>query len=369
MIYRTFLRPVLFQLDPEVAHDAAIRWGERCQQLPGLISLSNRLHRITDDRLTTTVAGIRFSNPIGLAAGFDKSGRIVDLLASLGFGHVEIGSISRDASAGNARPRLWRLSQDEATLVHYGLPNDGATSVADRLSHMRLTTPLGINLVNTHRPTDTTVSAACLADAILDDYVAAASRLQVFADYLMLNLSCPNTVDGRGFFEHESHLSELLQRLNAHDVAPPIFLKLSPELDDRGLDQLLNAVNPHRNVRGLMFNLSPRFREGLKTPRRVWENHPGAISGRPIREWMDDRVAWLYGRIDPARYQIIAAGGITTGEDAYRRIRCGASLVQLYTALIYRGPGLPRRLNRELSRCLERDGFDNISEAVGVNLA
>jgi dihydroorotate dehydrogenase len=162
-------------------------------------------------------------------------------------------------------------------------------------------------------------------------------------------------------------LSELLRRLQNQRVSKPIFLKVSPSLDDRGLDELLDAVDAFPNVRGFMLNLSPCFRSGLKTPPEQWKHLPGAISGAPIRDWMDDRVEWLYRRTDPQRHHIIAAGGVSSGKDAYRKIRRGASLVQLYTALIYHGPGVVRKIARGLSECLRRDGFERVADAVGVD--
>jgi dihydroorotate dehydrogenase (fumarate)/dihydroorotate dehydrogenase len=365
MMYRKLVRPLLFHCDSEWAHDQAITWCERSQRLPGFTRIIAKRHRVVDSRLAINVAGIALENPIGLAAGFDKSGRVVETMASFGFGHVEIGSISAMPSAGNPRPRLWRLPQDEAICVHYGLPNDGAQRVAIRLAKQKHSVPLGINLVNTNRGAGTQDAGP---DEILSDYVQSAKTLQSFASYLMLNLSCPNTADGRGFFDHGDHLRRLLERITTNGIDVPVLLKLSPDGGEQSLDRLLETVDGFQCVQGFMFNLSPTRRGGLTTPERVWRDWPGAISGRPVRSWMDDRIAELYAMMDRNRYQIVAAGGVSRAEDAYQKIRCGASLVQVYTALLYQGPGVVRQINRGLLRLLRRDGFTCVADAVGVDV-
>lgn len=365
MIYRNLIRPVLFRCDPEWSHDTAIRFGEHLQRVPGLVSFLAAHCAATDPVLNCTVADMDFQNPLGLAAGFDKSGRVVSLMAALGFGHIEIGSISCHPSAGNPKPRLWRLPDDAATLVHYGLPNDGATVVAARSKVWQSTTPVGVNLVNTNRGQE----AVCSADEILDDYVSSARLLQHRASYFMLNLSCPNTLDGHQFFADQAHLVELLSRLRQQGIAKPLFLKINPDLQDRQLAEYVKTASEFEHVRGLMLNLSPRFREGLRSPSRLWNGRPGAISGAPICQWMDQRVATLYRMIDPSRHQIVAAGGIRTAEDAYRRIRLGASLVQVYTALIYEGPFLVRSLLKPLAALARGDGLTRIGDAVGADVS
>ncbi|QDV86633.1 quinone-dependent dihydroorotate dehydrogenase [Planctomycetes bacterium TBK1r] len=364
MIYQRLLRPLLFRFDPEWAHDQAIAWGAVATRIPGLLRCASRMHRVEDSRLNIQVAGISFENPLGLAAGYDKSGRAVAAMASLGFGHLEIGSVSAMPSAGNAKPRLWRLPIDHAICVHYGLPNDGAAAVAKRLQGQSISTPLGINLVNTNH-------GECLGalsnDEIIQDYVTAAETLQACASYFMLNLSCPNTSDGRAFFDTPGRLRELLDRLASISIDVPLFLKLSPDWDDAAIDRILQTVDGFDSVAGFMFNLSSRRRSGLATPREIWNDWPGAISGKPTREWMDGRIVSLYRKMDRRRYRIIAAGGVVTAEDAYRKLRAGASLVQLLTALVYEGPGVVRRINRGLLKLMERDGVSHVADIVGTD--
>lgn len=364
MIYRRILKPVLFRCDAEWAHDQAISWSSRLQRVPGFVSCASRWNRVSDHRLHVQLAGIRFDNPIGLAAGYDKSGRAIDGMASLGFGHVEIGSISALPSSGNPKPRLWRLPQDDAVCVHYGLPNEGAVAVANRLAGRRISVPLGINLVNTNQGPSAEPQGV---QAVLDDYLFSARTLAPFASYLMLNLSCPNTADGRDFYDQPRHLELLLEGLESLAIDVPVLLKISPDGDQAKIDRMLGAVDPFSRVKGFMFNLSSTRRSGLTTSSEVWRHWPGAISGRPIKSWMDELIASLYTRMDRQRYQIVAAGGVGSAQDAYDKIRFGASSVQLLTALIYEGPRVVKRINRGLIRLMERDGLANLSEAVGVD--
>ena len=220
--YTSVVRPLAFRLDAERAHHLAIATAATMR------AFARPLHRfaaVDDKRLKTVVAGLRFPTPLGLAAGFDKSGTAIEMLAALGFGFVEIGSVSIDPSSGNARPRLFRLPQDRAIVVHYGLPNDGARLIAERLAKIHLPVPLGINLVKTNRGPGTAPESA---DQIIGEYVEAARVLAPRADYLMLNLSCPNTEDGRDFFADAGQLRNCLAALGELRLSVPVFLKVSP---------------------------------------------------------------------------------------------------------------------------------------------
>jgi dihydroorotate dehydrogenase (fumarate)/dihydroorotate dehydrogenase len=304
-----------------------------------------------DPRLEVTVAGLRMRSPLGLGAGFDKSARAVPLLSALGFGHVEVGSISAGASAGNPRPRLFRLPGERAIAVAYGVPNDGAERVAARLADAARAVPLGINLVSTNRGSSETESD----DAVIGDYVASVARLQDLGDYVCLNLSCPNTRDGRGFFADRARLRALLARLGETGVRRPLFIKVAPFAAEADVDSFLEAVDGAAFVSGFSVNLAPGTRPGVK----------GAISGPPAAAAAERTVAELYRRMDRARHVVIGAGGVFTAADAYRMIRLGASLVQLYTALVYEGPRVVHRITEDLAELVERDGLRNVGEAVG----
>jgi dihydroorotate dehydrogenase len=345
-----YLRPLLFRLDAERAHELTVRAAE-------LASRSRLVCRAVasldaDPRLAVEVAGLRFPTLLGLAAGFDKSARAVPLLSVLGFGHVEIGSVSADPSAGNPRPRLARLPDERAIAVAYGVPNDGAERVAARLEGRRPPVPLGINVVSTNRGA---ASAAEPDEAVIGDYVATVARLQDHGDYVCLNLSCPNTRDGRGFFADRSRLRALLDRLAQTGMRRPVFVKVAPFADARDVDSLLEAVDAAPFVAGFSVNLPPGTRPDVR----------GAISGPPARAAAERTVAELYARVDRERHAVIGSGGIATAADAYRMIGLGASLVQLYTALVYDGPGVIRRITDGLAALVERDGLPSIADAVG----
>jgi dihydroorotate dehydrogenase (fumarate)/dihydroorotate dehydrogenase len=351
---------MLFRCDAESVHHAAIALGRRLGWAEGAL---RAWYDVADPRLRTSVCGIDFPNPIGLAAGFDKSGEAVRALAGLGLGFVEIGSVSAEPSTGNPKPRLFRLPADRAIVVHYGLPNDGAAAVTRRLAHVKLSVPLGINLVKTNlghdAPPDT-------PDDIIEDYVRSARQLAPRADYLALNLSCPNTETGRNFFEEKAHIARCLAALSGLGIACPVFLKVSPLGGVHAIETVLEAAEPFALVSGFIFNLPSVKPSGLVTPRRVWEAMPGAVSGRPVEATMNAAIAELYRRMDRKRYRIIGVGGVFTAEQAYEKIRLGASLVQILTALVYEGPGVVKRINRGLAHLLARDGFATVADAVGT---
>jgi dihydroorotate dehydrogenase (fumarate)/dihydroorotate dehydrogenase len=362
-VYETLIRPLLFRLDPERAHWTTIAAAEKAGFAAPLL---RALLAVDDPRLRTTVAGLDFPTPIGLSAGFDKNGQAVRTLAGLGFGYVEIGSVSADPSPGNAAPRLWRLPDDRAVLVAYGVPNDGAQRVAARLDGTKLPVPLGINIVKTnHGPG----AAPESDDAIIAEYARAARLLAPRADYLMFNLSCPNTHDGRDFFADRGRLTAWLSAIDALRLAPPVFLKVSPLGGVANVEQLLEVVEPFGFIRGFMFNLPLVKPEAhLKSAAADWKTKPGAISGPPSAPLLDDCLRECFRRMDRSRYTLFASGGVSSGADAYAKIRMGASLVSLYTALVFAGPLLVRRITQELAALLARDGFARVSEAVGADI-
>ena len=318
---------------------------------------------VVDPRLSTHIAGMSLGNPIGLAAGYDKSGRAVDGLAALGFGHIEVGSVSIDPSIGNPKPRLWRLPDDEAVIVHYGLQNEGSRVVRDRLQKRLTSVPVGVNIVKTNRGID----APCeTSDEILTEYVDAVEVLHDSADYLTLNLSCPNTEDGRDFFSDPSNTRELLERLKDVRIEKPLFLKVSPLGDDAADDALLEAVDPFGFVTGFIFNLAPGVHAELRSCREAWVGRPGALAGRPVSKQQNEKIRSLYQRMDRARYRIVGTGGVSTAEDAYEKIKLGASMVQLLTALVYEGPWVVKRINEGLCELMEKDGVKGIGDVVGV---
>ena len=367
--YQRFVRPLLFRCDPERIHEQTLALAERVGSSALGRHLLASLFAYADARLSTQVGGLHFANPLGMAAGFDKNGRVIQALAAMGFGFVEVGSVSAHPSAGNPRPRLFRLPLDEAIVVNYGVPNDGASVVADRVSQASassagprpIAVPLGINLVETN------TGRAIEPDAVVAELATALVPFVGRASYIAFNLNCPNTTGGVSPFTGGEHLRDLLRECAAIDGLPPIFLKLTAHTDPARLDWMLEAVDPFAFVKGFIFNLPPGTNYPLKSPAHLVGPLPGTLCGRPVQALIDETVRFWYGRIDRQRHAIIGVGGISSARDAYRKIRLGASLVQLYSALIFRGPSIVRQINAGLAHLLERDGFSQVSDAVGID--
>jgi dihydroorotate dehydrogenase (fumarate)/dihydroorotate dehydrogenase len=364
-LYRAVVRPLLFRCDAEWSHRATM---VLCQTLGRSDTVRNALERrfaVDDGRLATTVAGLKFDSPVGLAAGCDKNGVAADIMSRLGFGLVEIGSVSEQPSGGNRdRPRIWRLPADEGLRVFYGCPNDGAATVAARLRQSRPTAPLGVNLIETN------TGQLVTAEQAADELALAVTRFAGLADYIVLNLACPNMPHGRGgLFDAPEKLDHLLRSVGRNAPLTPLFLKITPPgdaTDPHVIDPILRTVDAYDFVKGFNLNIpNPDPYGTLCTPKAVLDRTRGGITGPSLRHPTNAAIAAWYRRIDRKRYVLIGAGGIGSAEEAYETIKLGASLVQLYTAMVYRGPGLVREINAGLSRLLERDGFRNVSDAVG----
>lgn len=357
-LYRRLVRPLLFRLDPERAHAATLRAAATAGP-----ALARACYRFEHPSLRVRVGGIDFPNPVGLPAGFDKNGLAVPALAALGFGSVDVGSISARASPGNAaRPRLFRIPADAGIIVNYGVPNDGAEIVARRIAGLRLPVPLGVSLVETN------TGATAPVDAVIGEMADAARRFLGIATYLALNLNCPNSAGGFSHFDDPAHLRALLAALGALEGLPPVFVRVTPPREPAGIDAVLAALDPFPFVKGLAF-FDPKhdLRARLKTPAAALAGMQGSVSAPAALENTLATVRAWYRRIDRQRLSLIAVGGISSAEDAYRAIRQGAALVQVYTALVYRGPGIVREIKRGLVRLLQRDGFASVGDAVGAD--
>jgi dihydroorotate dehydrogenase (fumarate)/dihydroorotate dehydrogenase len=331
-VYSSWIRPVLFRADPERMHDRAIAAAESASRLPLACSAIARLLACDDPCLAVDVAGLRFRHPLSLAAGFDKNGRGIPLWNALGFSHAGIGSISSQPSASKPRPRLFRIPPDRA-------------------------------IVNTnHGPAAPPQSD----EAIIADYVTSIRRLEPHASYLSLNLSCPNTCDGRAFVSHPGRVRQLPGAVSAARPAKHGFLKVAPFADAASLDRFLEAVDGFDFISGFSINLPPGKPAGMTAPPELLQSMPGAVSGRPAEAAANRAIAELYRRINPRRYAIIGSGGVFTAEDARVKIQLGASLAQLLNALVYQGPAVFRALCEGLARIAAREGLHSIQEAVGA---
>jgi dihydroorotate dehydrogenase len=336
------LRPLVFRLDAERAHRAtigALKW------LP-----ARRPPRFPPS-LTTSVAGVGFPSPVGLAAGFDKDAEVFRAMLGLGFGFVEVGTLTPRPQGGNPRPRLFRLAEDRAVINRMGFNNRGQASALSRLA--RRDRSLGIVGVNIGANKDS-------ADRIAD-YAHGVRNVIASADYLTVNISSPNT-PGLRDLQSGGELGELLAAVdNARgSAAVPIFLKVAPDLETGGHERIARAALDHR-IDALIVSNTTTSRPPLASPNA---GESGGLSGAPLAALALDQLR-RFRAVTGGELPLIAAGGIATAEDAWVRIRAGASLVQLYTALVYEGPGLALRIAEGLAERLRREGMSNIAEAVG----
>ncbi len=340
MLFRT-IRPALFALDAETAHGLSLA-ALRVAPLPATP---------LDPALRVDLAGIAFPGPLGIAPGYDKNAEAPDALLRLGFGFAEIGTVTPLPQPGNPRPRLFRLVEDRAVINRMGFNNDGADAVAARLK-ARAGKP-GVVGVNIGANKDS-------ADRIAD-YATLVRRMAPLASYLTVNISSPNT-PGLRALQDEGALAALLDAvLEARPAGgPPIFLKLAPDLEPADIDAICRLALD-RKLDALIISNTTISRPPLRSPHR---EEAGGLSGEPLRDLALQRLRDFRSASGGA-IPLIGVGGIASAEDAWARIRAGASLVQLYSAMVYAGPGLPRTINRGLSRLMKRDGFASIAEAVG----
>ena len=340
-LYRT-IRPLIFRVDAERAHRAAItalKWSPRRRppSFPG--------------PLTTSVAGLGFPSPVGLAAGFDKDAEVAGAMLGFGFGFVEIGTLTPLPQAGNDKPRLFRLTEDRAVINRMGFNNRGQADALERLANRDRT--LGIVGVNIGANKDSTDRIA--------DYVQGVLAMSRVADYLTINISSPNT-PGLRQLQDEGALRALLSAIQeARTVGgPPIFLKVAPDLGEGEPDQIVRVAVEH-GIDAVIVANTTVSRPPLKSR---FASEAGGLSGEPLKP-LANQALRMFRSASGGAIPLIAAGGIASAHDAWERIRAGASLVQVYSAMVYDGPGIARRIARGLTKKLHDEGFASISEAVG----
>lgn len=335
------LRPALFALDPETAHGLSLA-ALAAWPLPRVP---------IDPRLATTVAGISFPGPLGAAPGYDKNGEVPDALLGLGFGFAEVGTVTPLAQQGNPRPRLFRLAEDRAVINRMGFNNAGAEAMIARLAARR------------GRPGVVGVNIGANKDSPdrVGDYAHLARIMAPHAAYLTVNVSSPNT-PGLRALQDEGALAALLDAVIEARGAkgPPVFLKLAPDLEPADIDAICR-IAIDRRLGALIVANTTITRPALRSRHAA---EAGGLSGEPLRALAEQRLRDFRSASGGA-IPLIGVGGIATAEDAWARIRAGASLVQLYSAMVYEGPGLARRINRGLVRLMGRDGFSGVAEAVG----
>lgn len=352
-IFQKLVRPLLFRLDAETAHELGVN-ALRIGLGTGLLQAT--FGKKQDELLGPTKRfGLNFSNPFGIAAGFDKNGIVVNQLAALGFGFVEVGTVTMRPQPGNERPRLFRLPKDQALLNRLGFNNEGAEAVAERLGHLRRKCVVGVNIGrNKDVPNDQAV----------ENYAAAFDVIRPVADYVTINISSPNT-PGLRELQRSENIEDLLSTLQARNRQSsnlPLLVKIAPDLSGAEIESIVD-ICIRLEVDGIVATNTTISRDRLKTP-GVESLGAGGISGRPLTDRSTQLIRTIF-RYSHGRLPIVGVGGIFTAEDAFEKIAAGACLLQAYTGFIYSGPGFASDINVGLKAILRQRGFRDLDEAVG----
>ena len=361
MLYKKLIRPLLFLGDPEKTHEQTLALLSRITPFEPLLE---QMFSVRDTRLQVRLGPLLFPNPVGLAGGFDKNGIAVRTVAALGFGFMEIGAVTALAQPGNPKPRLYRLPEDQALINRLGFNNEGAATIAARLKALRengnpLKIPLGINLGRS--------KIVETKDAVAD-FLSAFDQLYPYGDFFTLNVSSPNTPQLRDLQE-KNLLQGLLQAIQeknrelagrfAHKPKP-VWVKIAPDMEFSQVDDIIGVALREKISGIIATNATAYLRETLTSGSK----EPGGLSGKPLRALATSFVRHLYRAVG-VNLPIIGVGGIFSAEDAYEKIKAGASAVQIYTGFVYEGPAAVKRINQGLIRLMERDGCKSITEAVG----
>ncbi|WP_069298890.1 quinone-dependent dihydroorotate dehydrogenase [Neptunicoccus sediminis] len=335
----------MYRIDPETGHGLAIKALQ--------LGLTPKSGPVTSVRLQTTLAGLSLPNPIGLAAGFDKNATAIAPLLQSGFGFIEVGAATPKPQSGNDKPRLFRLREDAAAINRFGFNNDGAEAIATRLAQRSDSGIVGLNL----GANKTTQDKAA-------DFCKVLERCAPYIDFATVNVSSPNTEklrDLQGKAALASLLSDVMQTRAALERPLPVFLKIAPDLNPADLEDIAEVATTS-GISGIIATNTTLSREGLRSADR---DQQGGLSGQPLFE-RSTRILAQLSRLTKGTVPLIGVGGVSNAEQAYAKIRAGASAVQLYTALVYGGLSLAGQIARDLDGLLQRDGYDSVAQAVGT---
>ncbi len=339
MFYKFILKPILFLFPPENVHYFVTGSLRFFCKIPGFHKILKANYLVEDSRLEREVFGLKFKNPVGLAAGFDKNAENIDEFSSLGFGFIEIGTVTPKAQDGNPKPRLFRIVEDEAVLNRMGFNNNGVEAIKQRLIQRKSNLIIGGNLgKNKITPNENAV----------DDYLISFKELFDYVDYFVVNVSSPNTPNLRELQEKkplEIILSSLQKENKKYSNPKPILLKIAPDLTDSQLNDIVDLVK-ELNLDGLIATNTTISREDL-TDKNKWQNQLGGISGKPLTKRSTEIIRYLNNRLE-GKVPIIGVGGIMNEKDALEKLEAGASLIQLYSGFIYEGPNLIKRINQAI---------------------
>lgn len=355
------LRPFIFQLSPETAHHLVIRGLSVMQSISWIRKRFEKNYILEDSRLQSEIFGLNFPNPVGLAAGFDKNAQVFPALAALGFGFVEVGTLTPRPQPGNPKPRIFRLSPEEALVNRMGFNNEGIEQAKFSLIGLpRPPIPIGINLgKNKDTPNEQAI----------EDYLQGFTSLYPYGHYFVINVSSPNTQGLRDLQQIDAlqHLLKTLiqekERLTQKSsLHRPILLKIAPDLSTEELESIVQTALQQK-IDGIIATNTTVSREGLHSKE---QKEAGGLSGKPLTHRSTEIIRSIY-RMTQGKIPIIGVGGIFTGQDAYEKIRAGANLVQVYTSMIYRGPQVAKQINQELLTIFEQEQIQSIQEVVGAD--
>ncbi len=365
LVYKKGLKPILFRRQPDNVHHALLKHGTTVQKSSIARSMTKKAWAYSNEPyLQQEVFGLRFTNPVGLSAGFDKNFELVPLLKSVGFGFMEGGSVTFRPCDGNPKPWFYRLPKSKSLVVYAGLANEGVEVVTERLLSYPATTftnfPINISVAKTNSK-----QAASETDAI-EDYLGSLRHIQQAAigDMLTLNVSCPNTYGGEPFTTPKK-LDRLLARVDSLSLQKPVFIKMPAELPWDEFKKLLEVASQH-SVTGVTISNLAKDRGAAQLMDPLPNSVKGNLSGKPTFELSNDLIKKTYQAYGD-KFVIIGVGGIFSAEDAYTKIKLGATLVELITGMIFEGPQLIGQINKGLVALLKADGYKNISEAIGVD--
>jgi dihydroorotate dehydrogenase subfamily 2 len=370
-VYRGAIKPVLFRFDPEAVHQKATALGQAMGKSRLVKRAITPIFRSDDASLAQELFGIPFKNPIGLAAGFDYEARLTQILPAMGFGFGTVGTLTNKAYGGNPRPMLGRLPRSRSLMVNKGFKNLGIAATLKNLEKLSFAYPVGVSIGKTNT-LDITTQAEAVADVVAGFQAAEASP--VAFSYYELNISCPNLMGSIDFYE-PAHLTELLDGIAPLRIARPIFVKMPISKTDGEIRAIMDVIVRYPFIKAVILgNLQRDRKNPAIVPEEAARFSTGNFSGVPCRERSDELIELVYreyvssaaGKKDSGgNLKIIGCGGTFSAEDAYRKIRLGASLVQLITGLIFQGPQLVAEVNHGLTEFLKRDGYRSIAEAVG----
>lgn len=340
--YKAIIKPIFFSFNPETIHHVVFRWIKILGKIPGVSVINRSIFKVSDLKLEQELWGLKFANPVGLAAGFDKDAKLYNELADFGFGFIEIGTLTPEGQPGNAKPRLFRLPEDQALINRMGFNNEGVDAAVERLKKRKTNIVIGGNIGK---------NTGTGADKTDEDYIKVFNQLFDYVDYFVVNVSCPN-VGNLTKLQEKEPLMNLMQKISdinkSKESSKPLLLKIAPDLSIQELDDVIDIIKT-LELDGVVAANTSVNREGLKTDESKLEEigWPGGLSGKPVGKRSTNVISYLYKNLGD-KYPIIGVGGIHSEQDALDKIKAGAKLVQVYTGFIYEGPGLVKRINKAL---------------------